>query len=190
MKLNCDCDHQAAQVRSCIKCAKTSQVYQLPPGHKATLQIGSTYITTHLPLAIRNAMYREEMVQYIMKHAGWDTRFVFDSLVDWEARNLAWQKVRGSKKMTIFKLEFDLLATISRRSKYNSTVDNRCFRCKQLNEDVNHVLRCPAAVLNRIFWLRTLLRRSYRIVATHASILHKNLRKVCNSGSILNQRGG
>ena len=107
MKLNCDCDHQAAQVRSCIKRAKTSQVYQLPPGHKATLQIGSTYITTHLPLAIRNAMYREEMVQYIMKHAGWDTRFVFDSLVDWEARNLAWQKVRGSKKMTIFKLEFD-----------------------------------------------------------------------------------
>ena len=138
-KLNCDCDHQAAQVRSCIKCAKTSQVYQLPPGDKVTLQIGSTYITTQLLLAIRNAMYREKMVQYIMKCAGWGTIFVFD-LVDWEACNLAWQKVRGSKKMTIFKLEFDLLATFRRRSKYNRTVNNRCFRCKRRSEEVNHII--------------------------------------------------
>ena len=139
-QLNCDFDHQAAQVQRCNICANIPRIYKLPPVHKATLQIGPTHITTHLPLAIRNAIYRDEMVHPIMKSAGWDTSFVFDLLVDWEAYNLALQKLRGSKKMTIFKMEFELLVTLPRQSKYNRSVDNRCFRCKQLNQDVNYVI--------------------------------------------------
>ena len=42
--------------------------------------------------------------------------------------------------MTVFKLEFNLLATFRHRSEYNKSVDNRCFRCKRLNEDINHVI--------------------------------------------------
>jgi hypothetical protein len=52
--------------------------------------------------------------------------------------------------MTIFKMEFELLArTLMRQSKYNRSVDNRCFRCKRLNEDVNHVICCSAALSQR-----------------------------------------
>ena len=51
--------------------------------------------------------------------------------------------------MTIFKMEFELLATLRHQSKYDRSVDNMCFRCKQLNEDVNHVIRCAAVVSHR-----------------------------------------
>ena len=138
-KLNVNCDLQAAQVRRCTTCKGVSRSYTLPPGHKATLQIGTTYITSHLPMAVRNAMYQEEMKKHIMKLAGWDTHFVFD-MVDWEARNHAGKNFRGSKKMTIIKLEFELLATFKHRSKYDRTVNNWCFLCKRLNEDFNHTL--------------------------------------------------
>ena len=67
-------------------------------------------------------------------------------MVDWEARNHAGKNFRGSKKMTIIKLEFELLATFKHRSKYNRTVKNRCFRCKPSNEDFNHILRCQQAI--------------------------------------------
>ena len=46
-KLNVDCDLQAAQVRRCTTCKGVSRSYTLPPGHKATLQIGTTYIISH-----------------------------------------------------------------------------------------------------------------------------------------------
>ena len=96
-------------------------------------------------MAVRNAMYQEEMKKFIMKLAGWDTHFVFD-MVDWEARNHASKNLRGSKKMSIFKLEFELLVTFKHRSKYDRTVDNWCFRCKRFNEDFYHILRCQHAI--------------------------------------------
>ena len=55
----------------------------------------------------------------------------------------------SSKKMTILKMEFDLLATFQRRSKHDKSVDNRCFRCQRLNKNFNHVIRCPAAASHR-----------------------------------------
>jgi hypothetical protein len=56
------------------------------------------------------------MKKYIMKLAGWDICYVFVK-VDWEASFKAIKNIGGSKKMTIFKMEFDLLAAFQRRSK-------------------------------------------------------------------------
>ena len=46
-----------------------------------------------------------------------DTHYGFDK-VDWEARSKALKDIGGSKKMTIFKMEFDRLVNFQRRSKY------------------------------------------------------------------------
>ena len=35
------------------------------------------------------------------------------------------------------------MATFRHWSKYDKSVDNRCFRCKRLSEDINHVISCP-----------------------------------------------
>ena len=84
-KLNCDCDQQAVSVRECHTCAFNSQVpYKLPPGHAATLQIGNTFIIKHLPLAVRNAVYKGDMKRYVIKSAGWENHTFF-AKVDWEA---------------------------------------------------------------------------------------------------------
>ena len=144
-QLNCDCDHQATMVQTCTQClgSPPAQTYQLPPGHSASLQIRNTVVTTNMPMAIRNAAFRYDMEKYIMQMAGWDTREIYD-MVDWTARHEARkQTLRGSRKMTVFKLEFNLLTTFRHRSKYDKSVDNRCFRCKRLNEDINHVITCP-----------------------------------------------
>ena len=42
--------------------------------------------------------------------------------------------------MMIFNMDFDLLVTFQRKSKYDKRVDSHCFRCQRLNEDFNHVL--------------------------------------------------
>ena len=144
-QLNCDCDHQATMVQTCTQClgSPPAQTYQLPPGHSASLQIRNTVVTTNMPMAIRNAAFRYDMEKYIIQMAGWDTREIYD-MVDWTARHEARkQTLRGSRKMTVFKLEFNLLATFRHQSKYDKSVDDRCFRCKCLNEDRNHVITCP-----------------------------------------------
>ena len=84
-------------------------------------------------MPVWNAIYREDMEKYIMKVlVQWDTRLLIDMVEDWEARLVASRKLRGSKKTTTFKMEFELLATLIRRSKYDNTVDNRCSRCRCL----------------------------------------------------------
>ena len=59
--------------------------YQLPLGHQATLQIGSTWVTSHFPTAIKEAEYRPAMVEYIMARAWWEVKDVCN-MVDWEVQ--------------------------------------------------------------------------------------------------------
>jgi hypothetical protein len=88
-KLNCDCDHQATMVPTYTQClGSPAQAYQLPPGHSASLQIRNTVVTTNMPTAIRNMAYRDDMENYIIQTAGWDTREIYD-MVDWTARHEA-----------------------------------------------------------------------------------------------------
>ena len=68
-------------------------------------------------------------------------------MVNWEARAKPRKRLKLSTQMTVFKLEFDFFATFKDAvAIYNNGVDNRCFRCKRLNEDINHVIRCQSAV--------------------------------------------
>ena len=73
-KLNYYYDFQANQVRSCEKCRKQrlkhNKLTPAPP-YAATFQVGKIFVTTHLPLAIRNVAYRSEMEEYIFRKAGW-----------------------------------------------------------------------------------------------------------------------
>ena len=99
-------------------------------------KIRNTVVTTNMSMAIRNAAYRADMEKYIIQTAGWDTSEIYD-MVNWTAaRHEASKTLRGSRKMTVFKLEFHLLATFRYRSKYDKSVDNRCFRGKRLNEEL------------------------------------------------------
>ena len=49
------------------------------------------------------------------------------------------------KCLTIFKLEFDLLATMSQPHKMEKHMDHLCPRCIKLHENLNHVFQCPQA---------------------------------------------
>ena len=63
-RLNCDCDQQAALVRDCYTYVQAKKIsYKLPLGHSATLEIGNTFITKHLPLAVRNEAYKGDMAK-------------------------------------------------------------------------------------------------------------------------------
>jgi len=139
-KMNCDCNILASEVQDCILCkSHISDKYQLPPGHEVTLVVNGIFITAHVPMAIRNAVYREKMEQYIINQAGWSTRSIFE-MVDWPGCSRAGRKLSDSKRMMVFKLEFDLLAILQHRSRFDWKVNNRCPWCNHLNEDINHVI--------------------------------------------------
>lgn len=148
-KMNCDCDILASEVQDCILCkSHISDKYQLPPGHEVTLVVNGIFITAHVPMAIRNAVYREKMEQYIINQAGWSTRSIFE-MVDWPGHSRAGRKLSDSKRMMVFKLEFDLLAILQHRSRFDWKVNNRCPWCNHLNEDINHVIQCTDTAKSR-----------------------------------------
>ena len=101
-KLKVACDALAASVRTCTQCNhnKTTK-YRLPPGHRATLLLNQTWVTSHLPTTIKEESYRIDLVEYIMKRAGWDSSKIFD-MVDQEARARANQTIKGEQRTTIF----------------------------------------------------------------------------------------
>ena len=140
---------KANQVRSCEKCQKQrlkhNKLTPAPP-YAATFQVGKIFVTTHLPLAIRNVAYRSEMEEYIIRKARFASRS-FCKMVDWESRYRASLKLRGSRKMTAFNVS-DLLAMLRRRINYDKKVDNRCFRCYRLNEKLKS---CDSVLFRKFF---------------------------------------
>ena len=64
-------------------------------------------------------------------------------VVDWPACQRASLKLGPFQKITTLKLEFDFLATMKRRKKYEPKINGRCPHCGRFNEDFNHVVRCP-----------------------------------------------
>ena len=70
-------------------------------------------------------------------------------MVDWPGCSRAGRKLSDSKRMTVFKLEFDLLAILQHRSRFDWKVNNRCPWCNHLNEDINHVIQCTDTAKSR-----------------------------------------
>ena len=138
---------------ACCQCTDMHQMLtqkkstnQLPPGHQATLQIGSTWVTSYLPTAIKEAVYRPAMVEYIMARAWWEVKDVCN-MVDWEVQPWAGSKIKGEQHTTIFKLEFDFFLMVKKRRKYEKFSDAwRCPQCRKFNEDFDHILRCPHTI--------------------------------------------
>ncbi len=92
-RMNCDCDALAEATRQCEHCNKCADHHcRLPPGHCATVEIDRRYITSHLAIAIREASFRDEAINYIIKNAKWSSADIFN-LVDWESRQNASKKI-------------------------------------------------------------------------------------------------
>ena len=66
---------------------------------------------SHVSMAIRETSYREEFERYIITRLGWDIKEIFDT-IDWPVRKRAAKKIKGTQQITLFKLKFDLFATM------------------------------------------------------------------------------
>ena len=145
-KLNCDCDQLAGSSHKCQVCLDTfSKKYDLPTGHIASLEIDGAIITSHVATAIKEASYHSECIQYITERSGWQNRDIYHT-IDWMARSTAGKQIYSSgKRLTIFKLEFALLATMSQRHRIERDIDHRCPRCQQFQETLAHVFQCQKA---------------------------------------------
>jgi hypothetical protein len=92
----------AADAHSCPDCQiHGHRHYTLPPGHGATLSIGTTFITGHLADAVREASYRDEMIEYLSRIAKWINKATY-KLIDSSSRRKAHVKVQRDSRLTIF----------------------------------------------------------------------------------------
>ena len=157
-KLNCDCDQSAGSSRTCSQCLSTLHThYELPTGHGASLEIEGVVITSHIASAIKEASYRHKFIRYVTQKAGWPNKTIFHT-IDWGARSRAGLHSSPGRRLTIFKLEFDLFATMSRRHKIERATDHRCPQCQQFQETLSHVFQCPQATeICRISWAKALV---------------------------------
>ena len=121
------------------------KIYAPPTCHIASLEIGGKFITSHIASAIKEASYCKELTQYITNQSGWKNTEIFFS-IDWEARSRAGKLVPPGQRLTLFKLEFALFATMSRRHRMEQAIDHRCLRCQKFQETLAYVFQCPSAV--------------------------------------------
>jgi hypothetical protein len=111
-KLNCDCDQSAGSLRTCSQCLSTLHThYELPTRHGASLEIEGVVITSHIVSAIKEASYCHKFISYVTQKAGWPNKTIFHT-IDWGAHSQAGLHSSPGKQLTIFKLEFDLFATM------------------------------------------------------------------------------
>ena len=133
-QLNCDCDQLAGLSWACKQCNDTlHKMYAPPTGHIASLEIAGKFTSSHIASAIKEASYCKELTQYITNQSGWQNTDTFYS-IDWEARSRAGKQEPPGQRLTLFKLEFALFATMSRCHKLEWGIDHRCPRCQMFQE--------------------------------------------------------
>ena len=147
-QLNCICDRMVEETRECQHCVAVGHKhYSLQPGHGATRDFSGTYVTSHMAHAVKNASYQADLQAYILEQYGWTQ--TTSNLIGWTAREGAGRKrQKGGCNLTLFKLEWDLLATMSQRHKFERGVDHQCPQCRRFQEDFDHVLQCPLVAQN------------------------------------------
>ena len=142
-QLNCDCDQLAGSTRTCPQGLETSPTpYIFPTGHIASLEIDGTFITSHIASAIKEASLRSEFIKYVIHQSGWQDPTVFHS-IDWAVRACTSLHSSPSQHLTIFKLAFELFATMSCRHRMEKAMDHRCPSCQRFQETLTHVFQCP-----------------------------------------------
>ena len=167
-------------IRTAINCMKTSRgkpnltvnatIWQLSPGSVNTVGVMRntdisfrpamdlhcrlkihTSLAAHLPKAVKDAMYIEEMTKYIIRNTKWEHLFTFD-LVHWSGAHGARKRIRHWQKLTIFKVEFNLFATTSCRHLFNSNTKYNCPRCTNEEERFSPVIHFVACRLDTLQW--------------------------------------
>jgi len=68
---------------------------------------------------------------------------VFDD-VDWRTHGEAFRSLGPGRKIQISKFMCRWTPTRKQRSRYDNSIDSRCFSCGRLYEDLEHVLRCTS----------------------------------------------
>ena len=75
------------------------------------MEIAGKFITSHIASVIKEAISCKELTQYITNQSRWQNTETFHC-IDWEARSRAGKLVPPGQRLTLFKLEFALLATM------------------------------------------------------------------------------
>ena len=142
-KLNCDCDHLSGSTWQSPECRPMHAApYLIPPVPIASWQINGNFITSHTATAIREASFCSELIQHITNKSPWQSTTIFDT-TDWESCSRASLSLPQGKCLTIFKLEFDLFATMSQCHKMEKHTDHQYPRYSKFHENLNHVFQCP-----------------------------------------------
>jgi hypothetical protein len=133
----------AGSSRACKQCKDTlHKIYAPLTSHIASLKISGKLVTSHIASAIKEASYCKELTSYIPNQSEWQNTDTFYS-IDWEARSRAGKLVPPGQRLTLFKLEFALFATMSRLHRMEQAIDHRC---QKFQETLAHVFQCPSAV--------------------------------------------
>lgn len=152
-QLNCHADHLATSQYTCRLC-KPKTGFHPPTTAQAYILIAGQVITSHLAKTILATCRRSALKATILKQTGWDPAW-FD-WVDWPALGRSLRRVGRHLRVTIAKLQFNLLASaVHMHTHGNKKIDKRCFRCRHLREDFDHILWCPMGRLLRpAFWTK------------------------------------
>ena len=142
-KLNCECDYLAEDCHQCLICQTTGHKhYSFPQGHGASISIDGVIVTAHMAKAIKEERFKKEVIEHIVTRAKWPDASTIHK-IDWVAHQSASKRIPRNNKLSIFKLEFELFATMSRRHLFEKGITDTCPRCLQATETFDHVLRCP-----------------------------------------------
>jgi hypothetical protein len=121
-------------------------MYVPPTGHIACLEIAGKLITSYVASAIKEASYCKEFIQYITNQSGWQNTETCYS-IDCEARSRAGKLVPPGQRLTLFKLDFALFATMSRHyNRLEQAIDHRCPMYQKFQEKLAHVFQYPSVV--------------------------------------------
>jgi hypothetical protein len=146
-QLNCHADHLATTQHACKQCVGGT-IFHPPAGAQAYIKIAGHTITANLAPIILSTCKKDNLREVILKQTKWEPRMF--EWVDWTALGRALRQVPRHLRSTTIKLQFNLFATAVHMHTIGDTkIDKRCFRCRNLREDFDHVLWCPHGSLTR-----------------------------------------
>ena len=150
-QLNCHADALATSHHHCHTCNQKT-VFHPPHTAQAYILVDGKVITSHLAKTILSTCRRAALKETILKQTGWEPAW-FD-WVAWPALGRSLRRVGRHLRVTTAKLQFNLLASaVHMHTHGNKKIDKRCFRCRYLREDFDHILWCPNGRLARpAFW--------------------------------------
>jgi len=139
--LNRTCDVSCTLAHSCPQCTKAPTQSPIFPSTKVYLVLNNQPHSSKIDVLLRHSAQDKLLRAYIITKENWTPATM--SLVNVTAIRTAMYRSTANQKRSATKLIYKLWATDRELSKRTNSHDNRCQRCKRLNEDWDHVFRCP-----------------------------------------------